>query len=273
MKIPNEAETFKEMIFTENEILEHLDLAFYGIPSDYYPKPQPGGTWYSFFLDLEHGYCDTAGSRIHLYADLTRWAVVCEKSGYFNRATRAEIELNYVGNCINYSVQEYPEGNCISNSSSVILVDGTEFKRIENTEGPEMELIGQDVKEINVRDKLIPFDNNYRNYEKFGIEISEYNNPRKLIGFEDFVRYLHETSPDLIKATDDDIRQHIPNDIPKLMTIDEFHFSSIYNDMNPPSKQEIFNQIAKILVTRDVTNWKPTQEPNNSWKNWESGHM
>jgi hypothetical protein len=43
--------------------------------------------------------------------------------------------------------------------------------------------------------------------------------------------------------------------------------------MNPPSKQETFNLIAKVLVTKDVTNWKPTLEPNNSWKNWESGHL
>jgi hypothetical protein len=254
------------MAFSEDEILEHLDLAFYGIPSDYYPKPQPGGTWCSFFLDLEHGYCDTAGSRIHLYTDQTRWAVVFEKNGYWKSATRAEIELDYVGNCIEYPIEKDPEDSiCISNSSNIVLIDSMEFARIENKDGEEMEtheLIGKDVKEIKVRDKLIPFDNDYKNYEKLGITIRDYNNPKKLIGFADLIRYLHETNPVLISATDDDIRQHIPNDIPKLMTIDEFHFSSIYNDMNPPSKQETFNLIAKVLVTKDVTNWKPTLEPN-----------
>lgn len=29
---------------------------------------------YTFFLDLEQGYCETAGSRIRLYADADRWA-------------------------------------------------------------------------------------------------------------------------------------------------------------------------------------------------------
>ena len=135
------------------------------------------------------------------------------------------------------------------------------------------ELIGQNIKEIKIRDKVIPFDNNHKNYEKVGIQIRDYDNPKKLIGFGDLVRYLHETNPTIISATEDEIRKHIPKDIPKLMTIDEFHFVSAYEKTNPPSQQETYKLLAKILVTRDTTNWKPTQKPNNSWKNWESGHL
>jgi hypothetical protein len=87
-------------MFTENEILNQLDLAFKGIPSEYYPEGRPQDIKYNFFLDLEHGYCETAGNRIHLYGDSTRWAIVFEKSGYQNRGTSAEIQLDYVGNCI-----------------------------------------------------------------------------------------------------------------------------------------------------------------------------
>ncbi|RZJ47794.1 MAG: hypothetical protein EOO44_21965, partial [Flavobacterium sp.] len=82
------------MTFNETEILEQLDLAFYGEPSKYYPSGQPEDIKYNFFLDLEHGYCETAGNRIHLYADSTRWIIVFEKSGYQNRGTSAEIELD-----------------------------------------------------------------------------------------------------------------------------------------------------------------------------------
>jgi len=57
------------------------------------------------------------------------------------------------------------------------------------------------------------------------------------------------------------------------MTIDEFHFVSVYQKSNPPSQQETYKLLAKILVTRDTANWKPTQKPNNSWKNWESGNL
>jgi hypothetical protein len=266
----------KEMTFNETEILEQLDLAFNETPSKYYPTGRPEDIKYNFFLDLEHGYCETAGNRIHLYADSTRWVIVFEKSGYQNRGTSAEIELNYVGNCIDYPVDKYPERNYITNSSRVILIDPTEFERIENKEGAEMEtfeLIGQNVKEIKLRDKFVPFDSDYKNYEKVGIEIRAEENPNKLIGFGDLIRYLHETNPTLISATEEDIRKHIPKDIPKLMTIDEFHFVSAYEKTNPPSQQETYKLLAKILVTRDTTNWKPTQKPNNNWKNWESGNL
>ena len=264
------------MPFNEIEILKQLDLAFNQTPSEFYPQGQPEDIKYNFFLDLEHGYCETAGSRIHLFADSARWAIVFEKSGYQNRGTSAEIELNYVGNCIDYPIDKYPERNYITNSDRIILINPTEFERIENKEGAEMEtfeLIGQGIIEIKIRDKFVPFDNNYINYEKVGIEIRDYDNPKKLIGFGDWVRYLHETNPSLISATEDEIRKHIPKDIPKLMTIEEFHFVSAYEKTNPPSQQETYKLIAKVLTTTDTTNWRPTQKPNNSWKNWESGNL
>lgn len=266
----------KQMTFTEIEILEQLDLAFNQAPSKYFPAGRPEDIKYNFFLDLEHGYCETAGNRIHLYADLIKWIIVFEKSGYQNRGTSAEIELNYIGNCIDYPIDKYPERNYITNSSRVILIDPTEFERIENKDGVEMEtfeLISQEVKEIKIRDKFVPFDNNYQNYKKVGIQIRDYDNPKKLISFGELIRYLHETNPKIISATEDEIRKHIPKDIPKLMTINEFHFISAYEKTNPPSQQETYKLLAKILVTRDTANWKPTHKPNNSWKNWESGHL
>ncbi|OPC14398.1 hypothetical protein BAY01_08395 [Elizabethkingia miricola] len=265
----------KEMAFNEIEILEQLDLAFNGIPSKYYPKGQPQDIKYNSFLDLEHGYCETAGNRIHLYADTTRWIIVFEKSGYQNRATSAEIELTYIGNCINYPVAKYPERNYITNTNNVILITPKELTRIENKDGEELErfeLIGRNIKEIKIRDTFTPFNNNYKDYEKVGIKIRDYDNSKNLIGFGDLIRYLHETNPNLISATENEIRKYIPKDIPKLMTINEFRVST-YEEANLPSQQETFKLIAKILKTRDIKNWKPTQKPNNSWKNWESGHL
>lgn len=264
------------MTFNEKEILKQLDLAFNGTPSKHYPTGRPEDIKYNIFLDLEHGYCETAGSKIHLYADSTRWIIVFEKSGYQNRSTSAEIELNYVGNCIDYPIDKYPETNYITNSISVILIDSEEFERIENKDGQEMEtfeLIGKNIKEIKIRGKYVPFDNNYKDYEKVGIKIRDEDNPKKLIDFGNLIRYLHETNPTLISATEDEIRKHIPKDIPKLITIDEFHFVSAYEKSNLPSQQETYQLLARVLVTKDTTNWKPTQKPNNNWKNWESGNL
>lgn len=62
-------------------------------------------------------------------------------------------------------------------------------------------------------------------------------------------------------------------DLPKLMTINSFHYHSVYDKSVPPSTQETYKLIARVLVTRDTMNWKPTQKPNNHWTNWESGNL
>lgn len=57
--------------FTQKDILDYLEATDQEI--------------YHFFIDLEHPYFFTAGSRLTLYADDKRWAIVFEKSGYANR--------------------------------------------------------------------------------------------------------------------------------------------------------------------------------------------
>ncbi|MEM6687314.1 MAG: hypothetical protein AAF617_16160, partial [Bacteroidota bacterium] len=149
------------MSYTEKEILNELDLTFQGIPSENYPIGRKGDIVYSFFLDLEHGYCDTAGSRIHLFADDNNWVMVLEKSGYQDRATRAEIDLCYIGNCIKYHIESYPERNYISNLARVVLISHKEFERIENRNGSDMEqfeLINPKIDTIQIRNSEIPIE-------------------------------------------------------------------------------------------------------------------
>lgn len=261
------------MEYTENDILEQLDFAYRGEPSKFYPKGRAEDIKYNFFLDLEHGYFETAGSRIHLYADEKQWAIVFEKSGYQNRAARAEIELNYIGNCINYPIDKYPGKNYITNTSSIVLIDREEYSRIENKHGnsdlEKFELIDESTKVIKVRNKLIPFNNNYKDYEKVRIDLRDYDNPKKLIGFGDLIRFYYETDPNLISASEDEIRKYIPKNLKKLMTINEFH----YDPSISPSKQEMYKLISKILVTKNISYWKPSLKSNNDWKNWDSGNL
>ncbi len=265
-----------KLAFTEVEILEELDSAHKGLPGKYYPESKEGDIKYNFFLDLEHGYCVTAGNKIHLYADQKRWAVVFEVSGYKNRGFNAVIQLDYVGNCIDYPIEKHPERNYITNSNIVVLIESQEFERIENKEGSDMEkfeLIRPTTKDIKVRDTTILFECDFNHYEKLGIKIRDLENPRKMIGFGDLIRYLNETSPKLISARDEDIRKHIPFDLPKLMTINEFNYVSLYEEGNPPSKQETYLLIAKILLFRNPELWKPTLKTNNHWSNWQSGWL
>ncbi len=264
----------KKMTFTQQEILEELDLAFQDKQGAYFPLKKDEEIIYNFFPDLEHGYFFTAGSKIHLYADSSRWAIVFEKSGYSNRGYAARIELDYFGNCINYIKEVSGKWEYISNSQILTLISPDEFTRIKDPDENSYELINSDTKQIQIRDTVFMFDNNYENYKNLGINTdTTHDNPKNLISFEALIRYLNETSPALISATEKEITEHIPNDIPKIMTIDKFHFESWYDKSKLPSQQETYQLIAKILTTRDSSNWKPTLKANNHWSNWESGHL
>ena len=228
-------------------------------------------TTYNFFPDLEHGYFYTAGSRINLFADENRWAIVFEKSGFGNRSGRAEIELNYFGNCLLNLDRAGQDGMFVCNSKYLTLIDGDEFEKIEG----DFELVSKEATKVKVRDQELAIDHVHQNYHEKGIEIQDFDNPDELIDFPSLVRYLDETNPGVFRATDEELRTCIPMDLPFLMKIDAWHHRS-YSEFggNKPSSYETFDLIADVLVSKNVEVWKPTLEVNNDWRNWpEAGGL
>ncbi|WEK35073.1 MAG: hypothetical protein P0Y53_21500 [Candidatus Pseudobacter hemicellulosilyticus] len=265
-------------VLTETAILQKIDQAFNGIPAYDYPAGNKEDIKYSFFLDLEHGYCETAGSCIHLYGDGARWAIVQEKCGYMNRGGNAAIQLDYIGNCITYSIEKYPERSYISNSISIALISGAEYERIANSEDAEdgmetFELISPSVAAIEVHGQTVNMEQDIEKYITLGIHPRDYDNPKRLVGFGDLVRYLSDTRPELVSATEQELRTLLPLDLPKLLMLGKFHYSSAYEKDCPPSLQEMYQLIAKVLVNNDPAHWQPILEPNNHWSNWESGNL
>ncbi|WP_316787820.1 DUF7003 family protein [Pedobacter frigoris] len=262
------------MTFTEKDILDKLDNTFLRKPDYDFPVSDiPGATKYNFFFDLENPVCEIAGSKIHLFADAKRWAIVFETNGYNPSGSRVESDLVYVGNCINYKVEKYPEHTYISNVATFELVTPEEYQRIRNKIGSEIEqvdLINEDVNEVTVHGYVIPFEKDRSKYTSLKIQLRDWDNPRNLIGYSEFTRFINETNPSLISATPSEIATLLPKDLPQILTLDKFHFSGIEKNLLP-SVQELYQLIAKVLVTKDKGMYKPTLSPNNHWSNWESG--
>lgn len=235
--------------YTKEEILEALDDI----------------ATYNFFLDLEHGYFFTAGSRINLFADDNRWAIVFEKSGFGNRSGYAEIELNYFGNCLINLDKAGLDNIYTCNSKYLTLISGEDFEKIEDG----FELVSKEAEFITVRDSELKIEQNHLKYKAKGIEIQSHDNPDKLIDFVALVRYMDEENPELFRATDSELRTSIPIDLPFLFKIDKWHHKSCTEyDGEEPSSYETFLMIADILVSKDLKMWNPTLEPNNDWRNW-----
>ena len=234
------------MAYTQKDILDYLES---------YDQET-----YHFFIDFEHPYFYTAGSWITLFADKDRWAIVFEKSGYSTGSDCGAIEFTYFGNCLLNLESGDPEDHSTSNMKVAILISDEDLRAIEE----DYLLIDKNSSTIKVRDTLLPFEANN--------QINTY----------DLIRYLEAKKPALFKATDSELWQCLPSDLPKLMQIDNWNhqpYSKHKNMISPsayviektgtkPSKNETYKLIADILVTKDTTKWKPTLPPNNDWKNW-----
>ncbi len=90
---------------------------------------------------------------------------------------------------------------------------------------------------------------------------------------------IDEENRELFRATDAELRTCIPKDLPRIMSIDQWHHKEYgyYEGQiigTKPSNYETYQLIAEILVTKDTTKWKPTLEPTNDWRNWpEAGGL
>lgn len=265
-------ETKMNSSFTQKDILNYLE--------------ETDQETYHFFIDFEHPYFYTAGSRLTLYADKNRWAIVFEKSGYSTGNSCGEINLTYFGNCLRNLKSGIPGDEKTSNMKSVILINNEDLKQLEDSSF--LELIAKDKNRIKVRDSFLIIEHDTSKYALKKIKLQDFNNPENLVDFPSLIRYLDEEHPQVFRATDKELEMSLPSDLPKLMQIDEWHHEAYikYKYMTSPteyhyevrgkkpSDYETYKMIAEILVSRDTTKWRPTLKPNNNWRNWpRAGYM
>jgi hypothetical protein len=255
------------------------------------------------FINLGHPYVYLIDSRINVFRNnLDKWAIASEVLGYNTRGWdyAVTLEIRYFGNClINLDV----ESDKILNYYKVLPIDWDNFNEtIEN------EALKPDANFWIVRGTEIPLLHNKQDYIDAGIELKEYE-PNKITG-EGVARLMVQKYRDLFRATNDELHKSIPNDLDKILVIDEWHHKEFHQSKSPfekpemlrrfdltnpsikemvdqeleksrdwnlkqwdnrPSNYETWQQIAKVIVTGDTSYYKPTLEPNSHWKNWPEG--
>lgn len=244
-----------EAAYTESDILDALDDC---------GKSSP----YKLFPDLGEGYTALAGSRITLFADKERWAIVYEKSGFSYRGFSVDEHVFFFGNCLKdlpIAAGRYPANftyfPVIQQEELMRIVDGNDAIRTE-------------VDSVNVRNVKLPVSHLPADYNAAGIDLTNGQ-----IRVESLMRLLENQHPDLFKATEAETRSCIPGDLPGIMVIDHWHqdqWISAYTGSvgTPPGQQETFKLIAKVLVSKDTSLYKPVLSPNNHWKYWpQSGQL
>src|SRR5258706_6714782 len=113
----NTTKDCKMVSYAEKQILENFESAGLDNP-------------YNFWLNFNSGYFYPANSKITLYADETRWAMVFELHGVDANDIVISTELFYFGNCLINMRRVGLNNQFISNYKKIILADTSELESV-----------------------------------------------------------------------------------------------------------------------------------------------
>lgn len=254
---------------TKEEILREFDLAYYLSPGKAFPITS-NDIKHNFLFDLESGYTAVAGSKIHVYSKGENWVVVAEVTGFNVKNYNYVVELFYYGNAFKLSALEFNFQRYLSNVHIIELTNNPNLS--VNEDSSSFGRFRKGAFKLKIRDTVINIQNIATDLENAKIKVDDFDNPENLISKREMFRYLYIVENQLVSATENEIARFFTDPVDKILTIDEYHYTSHFVDI-PPSEQELFNLIADVIVYKSASKWKPKLKSNSNWRNWESGTL
>ncbi|MCA9251334.1 MAG: hypothetical protein KDA54_09380 [Phycisphaerales bacterium] len=224
------------------------------------------------FPMLDNGYVYLAATRLSAYRSIDNWGLVIEVFGFCPRSETPDVccctfgsrivNRKSPGDYVNPEAHaQYLAANPYSDTHYVYPMDNADWQDAEcedlvSTQAGTLSLRGQSVSIPTQEDCL-----------HHGIELEE---PPRICVFE-CCRALAATHRDAVLATPDERRHMLPEDVEQILQLEEWHHPDIANDSERPSGNETFVQLARVLATGKLNEFKLTSPPNTHWKNWPDG--
>ena len=231
-------------LFTTEEILAQLDQC----AADFE------------FPMLDNGYVHLADVRLEAYRDDVRWAIVIEVIGFSVRAGAHD----GINNCLHLF------GSCLKRTPGTANEDFLHLTE-DGTDGPvfvedSLDIVRPEARAIQVRGQTIAFSLHESEFAKQGIDLEE----PAVVHAHELLRLLAGTHRTLFLATDAELQDRVPPDLPMVLRLDEWHHPDLAGS-ELPSRSATFQMIAEVLVTGDSSRYKPTTTPNTHWRHWPEG--
>jgi hypothetical protein len=232
------------MSFTREEILRQLDDCARN---------------FSFPM-LDNGYVYLGTTRLTAYRDEARWALVIEVVGYQTRVGGHD----GVNNCLHCF------GNCLTRPPGTANEDFLQVTS-DGAEGPTFdeeygEYVRADAHSIRIRGEPYPLQVAPADLAAKGIELVD---PPHITGAE-LVRSLLPEHRELLLATEAELYERIPVDLPRVLQLEEWHHPDLAGD-ELPGQSQTFQMIARVLETGDADQYRPVEAPNTHWRFWPDG--
>ncbi len=221
---------------------------------------------YSVFPPLENLYIAFADVRLSVYRDEMRWAIVMEFLGRTDHqwCDHGGIHLWIYrwGNCLTgYVGQSDKSPICMTEDG----LEGPTFGGKDYFDEENYLVVREDAETIRIRGQIVPIERDLEKYAARGIVLDH----PPMIRAEDLLRSLLPEYHELLMATEAELRVRLPQDLPLILRLDEWHHPDTFYPSNEvPSGSEAFQMIADVLVSGDPALYQPTEAPNTHWSNW-----
>jgi hypothetical protein len=220
---------------------------------------------------LDNGYVYLAATRLSLFRSPEDWAIVMEVFGYSPRAGLPDLGIWTFASRLRD--RSPPEQHGSSGARDAPLRqqskdDARFFWPIQPGPWQDAEsdgLVAEEVTQVLLRDHAVdvPSPNDMA---ALGIELSE--RPRLCV-FE-LCRFLAATYREQVLATAAERSVSVPAGVAEMLRLDEWNHPDLAAS-EVPSRHETFAQLARVLETGDVGEYRPTREPNTHWRHWPDG--
>jgi hypothetical protein len=220
------------------------------------------------FPGLDNGYVYLAATRLALFRSEADWAITTEVFGFSPRAGVPDLCIDTFASSLTNRKEPKDYGAVEAWRAYLARQPNNESLFINPIEGEDWiheEKLAEGVRHVLLRDRLVsipPLDA----YQQMGIEHQVGSAPKVY----EFCRWLVATQRDQVLATDAEQRHHLADSLIKIMQLDDWHHPDIVGG-EVPSNSETFRQLAEVLVSGDLSHYKPSEPPNTHWSNWPDG--
>jgi hypothetical protein len=220
---------------------------------------------------LDNGYVYLAATRLSLHRSENDWAIVIEVFGFSARAGLPDIHVYTFGSRLhdrnaptNYVSSDAYDNYLRSNPNN----ESRLFHPIAQGDWQDSEtdeFVAPSAVVVPVRGFLVPIPESVE-FNRYGIEL-EYG-PR--IQTFELCRFLAEAYRESVLATPSERRVSVPPEHCELLVLEEWNHPNIVDDERP-GRSETFRMLAKVLVTGDLNEYRPSEPANSHWSNWPDG--
>ena len=219
---------------------------------------------------LDNGYVYLAATRLSLHRSDRDWALTFEIFGFSPRGATPDLSVWSLGSRLvaRKTVADYTSEAAYRAYLAAHPHDDSAFfwPLDDGWQDPDdTELVARDADIVTLRGREIPIPGRDE-FGRHGIALIEADRIRVF----ELCRYVAAVERDLVLATPEERRTHVPAELQEILVLDDWHHPDTVTG-EVASETAAFRSIARVLATGDLAADDASEAGNTHWSNWPDG--